>query len=105
MRGEPPLIIELEHILGVLGLDQFRNELKLFPELDDPLLKNCYLFGRPPLKHTFRVDWIDQDVEVFFLVELVDSVKVHLDGFLFLLLGGFEDLRGGGQDWQDGVLL
>lgn len=46
-----PLQVELVDFLGILGLDEFGQELELLAEFEDGLLEDGHFARRPPLEH------------------------------------------------------
>ena len=103
MGGKLPLVIELKDILGIFGPNKFTDKLKLLTKLEYALLKDSNFPGRPLLKNHFRINRTNQHIQILLLIQQVNSIQIELDGFLFLILGGFEDLLAGGQDGQDWV--
>lgn len=100
-----PLQVKLIDILGVFGLDQLCDELKLLAEPQNGLLEDSHFPGCPLLEHTGGSDWIDEDIEISLLVEMIDGIEVELDGFLLFLGVGLVDLVLGLDHLQNGVFL
>lgn len=100
-----PLQVKFIDILRVLGLDELSDELELLAEPEDGLLEDGHFPRRPFLEDAGGSDWVDEDVEVPFLVEVVDGVEVELDGLLLLLRVGLVDFVLGLDHLQDRVLL
>ena len=69
-----PLQIELIHFFGIFGPDKLGDELELLPKFEDGLLEDGYLARSPPLEHRTRSHWVYQDIQIAFLVQVVDRI-------------------------------
>ncbi len=97
VTGWLPFKVKLINLLCVFSADQLANELELFSEFEDGLLKDGYFSGGPILEDWLWSHGIDHNIEVFLFIEVIDGIEVELDWF-FLLLGiGLVDVCLGGD--------
>ena len=100
-----PFQVKFIHLLCVLCSYQLRNELELLSELYHRLLEYRHLSWRPTLENRVRSHWVYQNVQVPFLVQVVHSVEVQLNGFFLLLWVGFVDFGLGRNNLKNRFLL
>jgi hypothetical protein len=84
-----PFQIKFVDILCILGFDKFGNKLELLSKAKNSLFEDGYFLGCPFLEDKCRCYWVDQDVQVSFLVQVVDGVEIKLYRFFLFFRVGF----------------
>jgi hypothetical protein len=80
-----PLQIKFIDVFCVFCLDQLSNELELLAKAKDCLLEDRHFPWSPFFKDEDGGDWIDEDIQVSFFVEVVDCIEIELNWLLLLL--------------------
>jgi hypothetical protein len=84
-----PFQIEFVDIFCVLGFNKLSNELELLSETKNGLLEDRDFSWCPFLEDECRCNWINQDVQISFLVQMVDGIEIELNRLLLLFRVGF----------------
>lgn len=87
-----PLQVKFVDILCIFCFNKFSNKFELLSKPQNCLLEDCHFFRCPFLEDECRCYWVDQDVQVPFLIKVIDGIKVELYWFFLFFRVGFIDI-------------
>lgn len=96
-----PFQIEFIDVLCVLGFNKLSDELELLSKAKNSLFEDGHFSGCPFLEDKCRCNWINQDVQISFLVQMINGIEIKFDRLLLFFRVSLIDVILGLNDLKD----